>query len=178
MKEFSLSSFKPTILFLTKFLAIYFAANLVYGLYVSSYRPAPDPITRWVTIQAARTLDLTGHDCEVQDQAKKPTTFIKHNSRPIVAVYEGCNGVNVFIIFVAFIVSFGKWQRAMLWFIPLGLVVIYIFNIARIDGLFLITLYKPSWIYFTHKYLFTAFIYLIVFILWLCWVNFFAIRKI
>jgi exosortase/archaeosortase family protein len=58
----------------------------------------------------------------------------------------------------------------MIWFVPLGLAVIHVANLGRIVLLFLVSLYEPEYLYFTHKYLFTAFIYLFVFLLWILWV--------
>ena len=49
MTEISFREFKPTIFFLGKFLGLYIAGNLVYGLFVTAYDPLPDPATRWVS---------------------------------------------------------------------------------------------------------------------------------
>jgi exosortase/archaeosortase family protein len=59
----------------------------------------------------------------------------------------------------------------MAWFIPLGLVLIYAANLARVTGLFFIAEYWQEYFYYVHKYAFTAFIYLIVFILWWWWIE-------
>lgn len=86
-------------------------------------------------------------------------------------MYEGCNGVNVVIIFVAFVIAFGPLRIVTLWFLTGGIVLIYLVNLARIWFLFFVSLELPNYLYFTHKYLFTGMIFLVVFVLWILWVR-------
>ncbi|MDL5051583.1 exosortase family protein XrtF [Oscillatoria amoena NRMC-F 0135] len=165
-----IKEFKPTILFLVKFLAMYFIGNLLYGWYVTSWYPFPDPMTQWVTGQSAWTLNQFGWETTAHNHVVKPTTYIAQAGKAIIAVYEGCNGLNVAIVFLAFLFAFGPVSRSMLWFVPLGLAVIHLTNLLRIILLFMVSIRLPDFLYFTHKYLFTAFIYLFVFLLWLWWV--------
>jgi exosortase family protein XrtF len=167
-----LQEFKPTIIFLSKFVLIYVIGNLLYGWYVTSFHPRPDVATRIVSEHTAFAVQpMLEGELRVVDNVKKPTTTLMYNRNAIVAVYEGCNGLNVMIIFVAFIFSFGPVEKKMIWYIPLGMLIIHFSNVLRIGGLFLITLNRPDWLYFTHKYLFTAFIYAIVFLLWIFWLK-------
>lgn len=163
--------FKPTILFLVKFLGSYLIGNLLYGWFVTSYVPNPDPATYWVTAQSALVLTHAGWPAEALSHVATPTTSIMFEHKAIVSVYEGCNGLNIAIIFLGFLLAFGPLQKQLLWFVPLGLAIIHISNILRIVLLFLVTLYLPHYIYFTHKYLFTAIIYAVVFLMWLIWVR-------
>lgn len=162
--------FKPAILFLVKFIALYLIGNLVYGLYITAYSPFPDPVTMWVTEQSSTILHVFGYDTQTSIQIGKPNVLVSLDGKSIIAVFEGCNGLNVMIIFVAFIVSFGPLSKKTLWFIPLGLVAIHVFNLFRIIILFFIALSYPDYLYFLHKYFFTAFLYLVVFVFWYVWV--------
>jgi exosortase family protein XrtF len=177
MNSFSIREFKPTILFLTKFLGIYLVMNLLYGLYVTNYRPRPDPVTRWVSEQTGWVITACGWPTVVRDHRQKPTTELIFENRPVLAVYEGCNGINTFIVFVAFVIAFGPAEKKMLWFIPLGIVIIHLANLARITLLFFVAEYRPNVMYFVHKYLFTASLYVVIFLLWIWWVKSFASKK-
>lgn len=174
----SLQEFKPTILFLVKFFGIYIIGSLLYGWYVTAYHPRPDPMTSWVTEQSAVVLNLFGLEVTTFDNQVKPTTYIASATKNIVSVYEGCNGLNVVVVFLAFLFAFGPYTKTMMWFVPLGLLVIHISNITRIVLLVLIAMQMKSYYYFTHKYLFTAFIYLFVFLLWIWWVMRLAKQKV
>jgi exosortase family protein XrtF len=166
----TITEFRPTIFFLLKFFGLYLVGNLVYGAYVTDWAPRPDAMTTWVTQQSADVLNLFGWEVEAYEHESKPNTFIATEIKPIISVYEGCNGLNVVVVFLAFLLAFGPYKKTMLWFIPLGLVVIHVSNIARIVLLAMVSEYLPGFLYFTHKYLFTAFIYLFVFLLWIWWV--------
>lgn len=162
--------FRPTIFFLGKFLGIYLAGNLLYGWFITAYYPEPDPVTIAVTRHSAGILDLFTPAHPVVHMTK-PTVSIYGTDRSVVSVYEGCSGLNVAIIYMAFLVAFGPLSMRLLWFAPLGLVIIHIANLLRIVLLFVVASRLPGYLYFTHKYLFTAFIYIVVFILWFVWVR-------
>jgi len=172
-----IKEFKPTLLFLAKFLVLYFVSNLLYGLYVSSFRPQPDPITNLVTSQTSVVLNWMGWENITEDDVRRPATFIEYEGRKVLSVYEGCNGLNVMIIFVAFIVSFGPINKSTLWFVPVGILIIHMSNLSRILLLFFVSLEFPKFLYFMHKYLFTGIIFFIVFLLWVFWVKIYALKK-
>jgi exosortase family protein XrtF len=171
MKAFSLQEFKPTILFLVKFVGLYLVLNVVYGLYVKKDHPRPDSATVSITHQTAAVLDVLGWEVSTINHPKKPTTSIVYQNRGIVSVYEGCNGINVIIIFLCFLIAFGPLNKKLAWFAPLGILIIHMANLGRILGLFWVVIYMPNAVYFTHKYLFTAFIYAVVFGMWLIWLR-------
>ncbi|UII31641.1 exosortase family protein XrtF [Fulvivirga ulvae] len=164
--------FKPAITFLVKFLVIYAILNLCYGLYISFFSPQPDPLTEWVTDQSVLLLDLLGYATSPSESAGHSSIDILLNGNNVIlSVYEGCNGANVAIIFVAFLFSFGHLRTRLVWFLPVGLVVIHLVNLLRIVILFSVAIHLPEFMYFAHKYFFTAFIYFAVFYLWYVWIN-------
>ncbi|GIV35639.1 MAG: hypothetical protein KatS3mg032_0018 [Cyclobacteriaceae bacterium] len=164
------SQFKPAIFFLLKFIGLYVVGNLVYGWYVFTWQPRPDPVTRLVTVQSAYALQLFYEEIKTRDNPARPTTSILQEGKPVVSVYEGCNGINVAIVFISFLLAYGPLSGRLLWFALLGLLIIHFINLMRIALLFAVSVHLPDALYFTHKYLFTAFIFLFVFILWGWWV--------
>lgn len=178
MASISLKEFKPTIFFLAKFVGLYIVLNLLYGVYITTYHPQPDPITKLASNNSAFVLRLLGSDVSTIDSPRKPTTSLVCDGKSIVSVYEGCNGVNVVIVFLAFITAFGPFTKRMIWFIPLGILCIHIINLGRITLLFWVSNSMPKYMYFTHKYLFTAVIYVAVLILWVWWVRISAVEKV
>jgi exosortase family protein XrtF len=173
----TLLEFKPTIFFLLKFLGIYLAGNILYGILITSFEPRADPITHTVTIQTGIVLNVCGYRVDVEDRVNKPTTEITYFGKTKLSVYEGCNGINTMIIFIAFLLAFGPLSRPVLWFVPLGLIIIHLVNLARITLLFLVSEYMPKAMYFTHKYLFTAILYVVIFAMWFWWVKAYALKK-
>jgi exosortase family protein XrtF len=177
MKALSLKEFKPTVIFLVKFVGIYVIANVLYGVYVTAYEPGPDPITSITSRQTAIALGVCGWPSTAVDDETKATTQLIHEGRSVLAVYEGCNGVNIMIIFVAFLVAFGPIEKSLWLFALAGILIIHLMNLVRITLLFWVVLYLPDFVYFTHKYFFTAILFVIVFVLWIVWVRRFSHLK-
>jgi exosortase family protein XrtF len=169
-KEY-LKEFRPTIVFLLKFVALYMVGNITYGAYISHFSPEVDSATHIVSAHSANILSACDFSVTYQDYKNNPSTLILENGRTMLSIYEGCNGINIMIIFVAFLVAFGPMKKTLLWFIPLGLLIIYLFNLLRIIFLFFIARHMPGFMYFTHKYLLTGMLFAVIFVLWIYWIR-------
>lgn len=165
-----MKDFKPALFFVAKFLVIYVVGNLVYGFFIESYDNVPDPITRFVTNQSAQALGVFGYNTETEKHPSEAKVMLENDGLVVINVFEGCNGINVIIVFVAFLVAFGGPPRLMTLFLIGGILLIHLFNLARIAYLFSLALSNSSAFYYYHKYLFTATLYGVVFLLWLIWV--------
>ena len=167
-----LKDFRPALLFLARFLAVYVVGNVLYGLYIESFGDQSDAVTRVVTEQTAALLRTAGEETSTGDRAGRPIVLLMNTTEgTVLNVFEGCNGLNVMIVFVAFLAAFGGPPKKMLWFIPAGLLIIHLFNLLRIGLLYYVATQFEQYFYFFHKYLFTAILYAVVFGLWVLWVT-------
>lgn len=162
---------KPALRFLAVFVALYLVLNVLYGLWISSFEDCPDPATVIVTRQTSAIVNTLGEETTTFPKPGSASMSILKGMRSALNVYEGCNGINVMIVFVSFMFAFGGRLKSMAWFIPLGIVLIYATNLVRVTGLYFIAEYWKEYFYYVHKYAFTAFIYLIVLILWWLWIE-------
>lgn len=162
--------FKPALYFLGKFLAFYFAGNILYGLYVESYEQRPDGMTLSTTAQTSWLLNRMGYDADLGDVPGTRKVALIESGDVVLFVFEGCNGINVMIVFVAFLVAFGGPWKALAVFLPAGLLIIHLFNLLRISLLYFLAERQSTQFYYYHKYFFTATLYLVVFGLWALWV--------
>jgi exosortase family protein XrtF len=165
-----LKEFLPALLFVGKFVGFYIIGNLLYGLWIESYKPEPDPMTRTTTTQTASVLKLVGYEAEVSDNPLRPTVFLKAHEQVVISVFEGCNGINVMIVFIAFVFAYQGKSLNIFVFIIAGLIIIHFANLARIGLLYYIARFEPDFFYYFHKYLFTAILYVVVFSMWILWV--------
>ena len=94
-----------------------------------------------------------------------------------VLIGAPCNGLNLFALFAGFIIIFPGKIIQKLIFIPIGILIIHVINIFRLVALALVVLYKPESLEFNHKYTFTIVVYAFIFVMWIIWVNKFAIKK-
>ena len=64
----------------------------------------------------------------------------------------------------------GPWKHK-LWYIPAGLVVIEWTNVVRICGVLLMQVPWPNSFHIAHDYIFKVFFYLVIFLMWVLWVE-------
>ncbi len=179
-----LKEFRPTILFLIKFFGIYLSLSIAYGVFIKGYDtrqdPELDPITRVVTYNCTKTAGLFGYEGRIvhndhlnyASESEQTYDSVYLNEAYAISVEEGCNGLNIMILFLAFVIAFGGNASAMLLFIPAGLLFIHVANIGRLLLLALLNVELGGRAFhFFHKYFFTALIYLAVLFLWYLWVS-------
>lgn len=162
---------KPAIRFIGIFLGLYLGLNVIYGIWITAYGTAPDPATTLVTRHTSAVLNVWGEETTISPKLATPSIAIMKGLRTVISVYEGCNGINVMIVFVAFIAAFGGKVKSMAWFIPAGFVLIYTMNLVRVMALYYVAEHWERYFYYVHKYAFTAFIYVVVVALWWIWVE-------
>lgn len=162
---------KPAFRFLAIFVSLYLGMNIVYGLWISSYDRTVDPLTEIVTNQSSSLLNFFGEETQTKPKASTPSVSILNSSGVAISVFEGCNGINVMIVFVSFLFAFGGQRKKIAWFLPAGLFLIYIANLGRVMILYFVAEYWQEYFYYVHKYVLTALLYLIVFVLWWVWIE-------
>lgn len=172
-----LREFRPTILFLIKFGVIFGVGSLLYGIYIKGYQeldePMPDPITEWVAAQTCQLVKGLGYEAKLWYPESDPLVviYIEGFEDDNITFYEGCNGMNIMILFVAFVFAFGNRYKNMLWYIPAGLIAIHLFNLLRLVSLSVMATFSHGAFHFFHKYAFTGVIYAFVLVLWYFWAT-------
>lgn len=93
------------------------------------------------------------------------------NGQPAVVVGDPCNGLLLYALFTGFLGAFpGPW-RHKLWFMPLGVLVIYALNVGRVALLALNHVYWHPSVEFNHHYTFTLIVYAAIGVLWILWAR-------
>lgn len=170
MKELFLKH-SPALRFLGIFVGFYLLLNTFYGFWIQHYYPHVDPFTVIIAEQVASILRFFDQPFLAQAQAKSFNITLWLDKKAVVNVFEGCNGINVMIVYFSFLVAYTGKFRSFLIFSLGGLILIYLLNLVRVALLVEVALFYPEQLYFFHKYLFTGFIYSVVFVLWYYWVK-------
>jgi exosortase/archaeosortase family protein len=107
------------------------------------------------------------------------TLYFSNNG--FVAVEGACSGLKQFYQWIFLMILFpGPWKQK-LWYIPMGLVVIHIINILRIIILSVVVMHWPQQWDFIHLWIMRPFFYVVIFVMWMIWVEKFryiSIKKI
>lgn len=170
MKELFLK-YKPALRFLGVFVGLYLLLNTFYGFWIQYYYPQVDPLTISIAKQVAAVLTFFGQAFSAITEQQSANVALWLNNQVVVYVFEGCNGINVMIVYLSFLVAYKGNVRQFMLFCFGGLTLIYLLNLVRVGLLAEVALFYPEQLYFFHKYLFTGFIYSIVFVLWYYWIK-------
>lgn len=176
MKEYFVK-YKPFLLFLGKFLLAYAVLTFLYQCYLSQYDKAAfevDGFTKSVASQTESLICLFNKNVAIAPHEAESSIKLFYENKFVARVVEGCNGLSVIILFAAFIIAFtGKWKTTVLYILG-GSLLIHILNIIRIAILGAVLYEFPQQEDFLHGVVFPLFIYGVVFILWVIWVNKFS----
>lgn len=172
-----MKDFLPVLKILSRFVVIYIVVVLLYQFYLNAYMDdVVDPFTRWVAVQVALVQNALGFPTVLVDSLKLHSVLFQTSGKFTTRMVEGCNVFSVAILFSAFVFAFYKGSKTFL-FVLGGLVLLHILNVSRIVLLNIIFLKYPQYEKIGHDYIFPAIIYGGVIILWLIWIQFFALRK-
>lgn len=98
-----------------------------------------------------------------------PDNIIRHPNGESVRIIWACAGLKQAYIFTMILVLYkGPWSKKV-WFIPLGLVVVYIYNIIRISTIAQLVENYPQMFELIHGYILKYLFYALIFGLWLVW---------
>ena len=100
------------------------------------------------------------------------TSFIElsaiyHNGNKVLNIANVCNGLELMVLYIGFIICMtSKFFRKLLYII-VGLIVLDAINILRCVGLIYLREYYAIYFQFAHHYLFNAMVYTGTFIMWI-----------
>ena len=100
-----------------------------------------------------------------------PPDVLRFDSGSSERIVWGCTALKQsFIWLVIMLFARGQWQRK-LWFIPLGWVCIYLFNILRIYIITLVIEQHPEMFGILHNHILKYLFYGMMFLLWVWWTE-------
>lgn len=108
----------------------------------------------------------------------KTNNIIQHDvSRNAIHIVWGCTGIKQAYIFFCIIAFYkGPWKHK-LWYIPLGLLCIYAFNLLRIIQITIIIDKYPEQFDLWHGHVMKYVFYILIFLLWVIWNEKFASKQ-
>lgn len=97
------------------------------------------------------------------------TLYFPNNG--FIAVNLSCSGFKQILQFALLMLVYpGPWKQK-LWYIPVGIIIVHLTNIFRITGLSVVIVNWPEYWDLSHDYLFRPFFYVVIFSLWVFWVE-------
>ena len=174
-----IKQYKGVIRFLLTFLGTYIVLSLCYNYYLSTSEGGayfPDYITHKVARASEKVVCKMGFPVDSEPHETIEGIKLLVNKRYVSVVVEGCNGISVMILFLAFVFSFYQGIKKTLIFSIVGVLIIHVSNIFRIAVITVLYYRFPQYQEVLHQLIFPGLIYGMVFILWMYWVKQFKIK--
>lgn len=169
--------YRPFLAFLAKFFLSYLILTLLYQVYLGQFDAVKleiDSFTQFVADQTVTVISWVDANVLQRPNLREASANIIFHDLFIARIVEGCNALSVMILFVAFLISFSGTFKNTLIFGIVGILLIHVFNIIRIALLVIAIYYYPESTTLLHDIIFPLFIYGIVFMLWILWINKFS----
>lgn len=110
-------------------------------------------------------------------QVMEPNNIMRYDNGNAARIVWACTGLKQAYIFTCIIGFYYGSLKNKLWYIPLGLIVVYLFNIFRIVVVVAVMYNHKRYFDFVHEELFKYLFYGVIFIMWVFWVEKIAIKK-
>lgn len=103
--------------------------------------------------------------------------IVYFDNEPALKVADSCNGLELFALYIGFIVCFPGSVKWKFIFSVCGTLLLFLLNVLREFVLAINYLYFRSTFDFNHKYTYAIAVYLVVFLIWRFWLNRFSAIK-
>ena len=123
-----------------------------------------DPFTFFIASQAAWILNTLGLNVYASDIIISGEGFS-------VKILANCNAIFEIMLFLSAVIAFPALLKEKLVGGILGSIFIYLLNLIRVVGLFLIGVYSPQFFEETHIYVSQSIFIVMVAMFWLFWVG-------
>lgn len=152
--------------FLLKVLGIYLIWYLIYELWLLPQ----GSLDAWLTTNIASV--STGILKQFGFKVYASGRLLGIGASPGIYLADGCSGISAIGLLIGFVVAYpGRWVPRLA-FITMGIGIIYLTNILRNIILAITQLHWPGFFDFTHTYSTTTIFYLVIFALWVVWINY------
>jgi exosortase family protein XrtF len=169
---------KPIRSFLQRALLIVIVWKVLYLGFWAYPRTLDAPLTNLVGEHSAWMLNqLTGsseysarpyiYDIPFEGEIQvSPVSRIDKNGEKILHIADGCNGLELFVLYVGFLLAMPASARRKLLFIVAGMAIIHAVNVLRCAGLCILIQRWREHFDLAHHYIFKVMIYSVIFLLW------------
>ena len=111
-------------------------------------------------IKSIKLLIIT--DIEFESETIK----LMMGNKKLIGIADGCNGLNLYILFIGFIIAFPSTTKKKITFGIAGILIVFSTNVLRCIGLSMIQIHYPHFMFYAHHYVFKIITYAVVFFLW------------
>ena len=160
----------PVKKFLLRCLIIFIVWKLLYHLILFPFRTPDKQLTKITTTLTVELLQLSYLQKSVT-VSEETYPVIKNNiflnSKRVVGIADGCNGLELYVLYIGFLLAYSRKTKDLLLFGFYGIAIIFTLNIFRCYAITIFNIYNSSLSEVAHHYIFKLLIYGVMFMLWI-----------
>jgi exosortase/archaeosortase family protein len=163
---------KKVTFFFIKLFVLFSLWFICYSLLLVPGRKIDRPLTNFITAGVTKSINLLSNEQVGWIQnPERPCTHLTKNGVAIFDIFDVCNGIDLMFIYIGVLFLLPYPIKRKLLFSVVGVVAIILLNIVRICALYFIYIYQRSAFDFSHHYLFTLLMYVLIFYGWWLFVK-------
>ena len=173
----------PIRLFLKKALLFFVIWKVIYLGFVLEYKVLDHPLTthvgnasvyilnNWSSMSGFKAVREAKTSIYEGESTTEIASLIYHNDKKVLYIADLCNGLELIVLYIGFIVCMPSpfWRK--FYYIIIGIIVLDLVNIARCIGLIYLQEYYQYYFDIAHKYIFNVTIYSVTFLLWVVYTR-------
>ncbi len=168
----------PIRLFLGKALLFFIAWEIIYGVFLLDSNVLNNLLTSHVAVSSAFVLNnlspMSGFTAKEEiytevlggETTNIKSSVIYHNNYKVLNIAHACNGLELLVLYIGFIVCMPSKIVRKILYIILGVILLDFINILRCVGLIYLQEYFHAYFQFAHHYLFKIIVYTATFLIW------------
>lgn len=152
--------------------------KVCYHLYLKPTRLIDIPLTVQTANNTQQLLQAIYPNYNFTNEQRLPKekidffgVYIMKDSKKIIGIFDPCNALEVFVIYIGLIICLPSNFKRMALYIVLGIVGLYILNILRCTFLGILNINRSVYVDFAHHYLFTMVVYIGIFLGWASYIK-------
>ena len=157
------------------FIKLFVLFSLWFVCYIALLYPGrviDKPLTDFLTASVTKSINaLSSEQIGWIADTERPCTHLTKNGVAVFDIYDVCNGIDLMFIYVGVLFLLPYSFKRKIAFGIGGIIAIILLNIIRITSLYFIYVYHRSAFDFSHHYLFTLLMYVLIFYGWLLFVK-------
>lgn len=178
-KKYRLAALTDVALFILITVVIHFAWR--FWANQLNYAPVHDLIVNgqdWLSkVVFVQSTWFIRHILQIPITLVEETNTMYFANKGYMAINQSCSGLKQIMQFVLLIALIrGPWNRKW-WFILLGIFIVHLTNLFRVTGLSVVITTWPEYWDYSHDNIFRPIFYIIIFSLWVWWVERISVDK-
>lgn len=159
------------------FIRLFLLFSLWFVFYTLLLRPGriiDRPLTNFLTasvVKCINTISPSTTPISWIENPVRPCAHLTKNNIAVFDIFDVCNGIDLIFIYLGVLFLLPNPLKRKFIFGVCGVVAIVLLNIIRISSLYYIYIYQRSAFDFSHHYLFTLLMYVLIFYAWLLFVK-------